>query len=49
MSYHARIRKLEKLNAAKNNVVTMLWIDSPSELSMEQLESKTALYLYLEI
>ena len=49
MAFHERIRKLELLNAAKNNKVTMLWIDSLDDLTQEQIDSKNAIYVYLEI
>lgn len=49
MAYHERIRKLERLNLAKNNKTTMIWIDSPDGLTQEQIDSKNAVYVYLEI
>ncbi len=49
MSYHQRLRKLERLNAAKNNKITMIWIESPKELTQEQIDSKNLIFVYLEI
>jgi hypothetical protein len=49
MAYIDRIRKLERLQQAKNNILTMIWIDSSDELTQEQIDSKNAIYVYLEI
>ncbi len=49
MAFHERIRKLERLLAAKNNTTKMMWIDSPGGLTQEQIDSKNEIYVYLEI
>lgn len=49
MSFRDSVRKYQKLIDAKNNKVTMIWIACGTDLTAEQLESKTNIYLYLEI
>ncbi len=49
MSLSMRIRKLELLNVAKNNKTTMIWIEDISSLTSMQLESRSEIYIYLEI
>jgi len=43
-----RIKKLERLKAS-NVATNITWIDAPDKLSIEQIESKTDIYIYLEI
>lgn len=49
MSFRDLARKYHRMVIAKDNVITMQWVDSPGELTQEQRDSKTQIYLYLEI
>jgi hypothetical protein len=48
MSLLDRVKKLEKLKAI-NAATTITWVNHPSELTIEQIESKTDIYVYLEL
>ena len=48
MSLLDRVKKLEKLKAS-NILTTITWIESLGELTLAEMESKTDIYIYLEI
>ena len=45
----SRIIKLERQMAARNNTVTMVFVDDVSTLTAEQIDSPNTIYVYLEI
>ena len=49
MSLELRISKIEKARSSKRNKVCLIWVDSPAALSQTQIESKSEIYVYLEI
>lgn len=49
MAFHERVRKLELLNRAKNNKITMIWVEDRASLTQAQIDSKNEIYVYLEI
>lgn len=52
MSFLDAVKRCESLINQRNNVISMIWLQSETEvaqLSAEQLESKYTIYTYLEI
>ena len=49
MSFRDLARKYQKMIDAKSSILKLIWIDSPAELTPIQIESKTEIYVYLEI